>query len=463
MQSPSLENVEKVGFVLSLAALAYLYGFATHTFDWFPAGFLERAWLQTRVAAASADGAVPHFAHPRVYQREGPGIIEPDASQPGLTLAVSVRKPPDWAAGLELIDADGRTVHDWPIDAATIFSSETRRPRQKRKSTRGLARRGIVGSYLFPNGDVLVNINYVGTARLDACGRVVWKLAAGTHHSIARADDGSFWIPGGKYHVPPITPGHPDGLPGLDGPLHVERLLRVSASGQLLQSINLFDVLYANGLERHVLKGSHTPHPEEVKDGDITHLNDIEPLSASMADEYPFFAAGDLLVSLRNLDLVFVLDPKSRRMKWHATHPFVGQHDPDFVGDGWIGVFDNSRDGTERGTMLGGSRIVALHPSTDSARLIFPTGRSDPFYTPAVGRWQELENGNLLLTESLAGRIVEVAPDGRTVWEWVHPPYDEANTVEITGATRHDLTAEDVASWPCSPTDARENRKEADS
>ena len=154
-------------------------------------------------------------------------------------------------------------------------------------------------------------------------------------------------------------------------------------------------------------------------------------------------------MSLRHPSLVFVLDPRSVRVKWHATRPFLHQHDPHFVGDGWIGVFDNNQDPTPRGTMLGGSRIVALRPATDSVAVWFPTPRSDPFYTATAGHWQPLDNGNYLLTESRAGRVVEVAPDGRTVWEWIHQPYDGTRAPFVTGGTRYALTRADVADWPC--------------
>jgi hypothetical protein len=175
----------------------------------------------------------------------------------------------------------------------------------------------------------------------------------------------------------------------------------------------------------------------------------------------PLFEAGDLLMSLRNLHLILVVDPKSKEVKWHASAPFIQQHDADFVGDGWIGVFDNNEDFTKRGTMLGGSRIVTLQPHTDSMAVRFPTPRSESLYTDVWGKWQQLDNGNMLLTESSAGRVAEVTPNGRTVWEWGHAPYEESNVPVVTKAARHDLTREDVAAWPCSSVDSKEkgNRK----
>jgi hypothetical protein len=173
-----------------------------------------------------------------------------------------------------------------------------------------------------------------------------------------------------------------------------------------------------------------------------------------MADEYPLFDAGDLLLSIRDLHLVLVYDPASEQVKWHTSDPFIQQHDPDFISNGWIGVFDNNRDFTARGTMNGGSRIVAVQPHTDSVEVRFPTEHSAPFYTDTMGKWQQLESGNLLLTETKAGRVVEVAPDGRTMWEWVVQPYNESKVSRISQAVRHDLTPADVAAWPCSSVDS---------
>lgn len=449
MRMPSGSTVEKAGFILSMLVLAYLFGIATHAFSWFPSSLLNRAWDQAK-ALDPFNKSLPIDGSRRVYDQVGANAIVPDEMQPGLTLIASVWEEFGWKPGLKLIDKNGRTVHRWAINGSQIFPPDLRNQWGRWKETRTLDHRPSLGTYLFPDGDVLINVGHVGTTRLDACGRVVWRLSAGNHHSLHPVGDGSFWVPGGKYNFPPQTPDQPDGLPGLDGPIDQDLLLHVSSDGKILHQINVLDVLYGNGLERYILKGSHAPHPSAAKRGDITHLNDVEPLPDSLATEYPLFDSGDIVVSLRDLDLIFVLDPESRRVKWYESRPFIGQHDPDFIGDGWIGVFDNNRDGTERGTMLGGSRIVAIQPHTDSTKVLFPTSFSEPFYTEVVGQWQKLENGNLLLTESVPGRVVEVNPDGRTIWEWVHAPVDTSTVPSVQEASRYDLTAEQVANWPCS-------------
>lgn len=441
--------LEKIAFVLSLAVFAYLFGIATEAFGWFPSDFLQRAWNQAEAVSPLSTDALT--GKDRIWladrRHSGSGVTVHDSSeiQPGLTLVASRWREFEWDPGLVLMDERGEVLHRWHVNAAELFPDPPAEySRRDPRRTEG----SIHGSYLFPNGDVLVNATeYVGLARLDACGKVIWSLPAGTHHSIARDDDGTFWIPGGVY-------GESDGKSAYPGfnPRYRNRLLHVSEKGEILDEIIALDILFENDLERLIPKMGV---PDRTKD--ITHLNDIEPLSVSMANSYPMFEAGDLLLSYRFQDLVMVIDRDSLQIKWYATDPFIEQHDPDFIGNGWIGIFDNNVDGTKRGRMLGGSRIVAIQPHTDSVRVLFPTSQSDAFYTVTQGSWQALENGNLLLTESQAGRLIEVTPDGRTVWEWIVPPYDEARIPEVTDGVRYDLTLEEVASWPCSDVASRDN------
>jgi len=434
----------KAWFVLSVAMLSMAYGMAATQWGWFPSSLAEQAWKQLYWGVQETSINLLNY---RVYDRTGVHTVRPKQMQPGLTLVVSSwRKEGELDPELRLMTRTGEVLHTWRVDRAALFPADLSQRRDPERTN-------VHGSSLLPNGDVLVNLEYVGMARLDACGEVQWRLAEGNHHSIARAEDGTFWVPGVSNEPRAGSENYPNGFPGLGGTaVWVDRLLHVSEDGTILQDINVLDVLYQNGLQRYIPKvlglDGQFPDAEDVPT-DITHVNDIEPLSSSMADEYPLFDAGDLVVSLRSLNLVFVVDPDTKTVKWHASDPFIYQHDPDFVGNGWIGIFDNNYDLTERGSMLGGSRIIGMRPHAGATDVWFPTPHSDSFYTGLRGKWQHLDNGNMLLTEAEAGRVVEVDSTGRTVWEWIHEPYD--NSVPwVTKASRHDLTPEDVASWPCS-------------
>lgn len=424
-------KLERAAFLLSAAVLLVLYGYGARAFGWFPNSFLRQAIQQ-----ANFHFGEPHYLSPRVYESAGTRVVEATAMAPGLTLLSAHFKNSEWRAGLVLIDRDGRTMHEWLIDPAELFPVS--------RTAQGFqASRGIHGSYVFPNGDVLLVVDYVGIARLDACGDVIWRMGNDAHHSIARADDGTFWVPISTSAAIPTSAQFPEGYPGLDRPVNHDHLLQISEDGEEIKKISILDVLYRNDLVRFL------PKARTVVPSDLMHVNDVEPLSEQLSHEHPLFDVDDLLVSIRASDLVLVVDPETEVVKWHSSDPFVQQHDPDFLPGGWIGVFDNRRDGTSRGTQLGGSRIVAVQPHSDSTKVIFPVAEAEPFYTPILGKWQMLRNGNLLLTEGRPGRVVEVAPDGKTVWEWIHQPYDVSRAVEVTEGTRYDFTPEEVAAWAC--------------
>jgi hypothetical protein len=446
-----LPPFDKIAFVLSLAALTFVYGVAVGKWKWVPHDFLQRSIKEAQTVAVSVGWRDPAFLHERRYNRSGTRLLHPDKMKPGLTLVTSKWKTEDgWVPTLKLIDRDGAVMHEWQINPDEVFSGEA-----LNRNAPTAMWPNVHGSYLFPNGDLLVNLEYIGMARLDACGNVRWTMTEGNHHSIARADDGTFWVPGVSQTPQAGSERYPDGYPGLEGwRFWLDRILQVSPEGELLTDINVLDVLYENGLEHYISRYLGDPYPTSAEDvpKDVTHINDVDPLSASMAKEYPLFEAGDLVVSVRHLNLVFVFDPETLEVKWHASDPFLHQHDPDFVGGGWIGVFSNNNDLTKDGSMLGGSTIKFVRPHTHATEVCYPTDPDQPFYTPNGGKWQQLDNGNMLLTEAAAGRALEMDSTGQTVWEWIHSPR-EGKVPSVQQATRHSLMREDVTAWPCVSTD----------
>lgn len=445
----SSSSLAKTCFILSVAALGVGYGVAAQRWAWFPSSFAQRAWSQAQ--SLTETGPVSLMGG-KGYDRHGVRMVSPGKIQPGLTLiSSSWKNSGGWDPGLRLLDKRGRVVHKWRLNRENIFQ-ESKTQRSRPSDT------GVHGVQLLPGGDVVLNLEYVGMVRLDACGEVRWTLAEGNHHSIARAADGSFWTPGISPERRSKSKDHPGGFPGLRGRIvWIDWIINVSDEGKVLNKINVLDVIYKNGLDRHIEKmmGGLPENPKLNRNIDnVTHLNDVEPLRPSMADEYPLFERGDLLVSLRNLNLVFVIDPETRKIKWSSSSPFIYQHDPDFIGNSRIGVFDNNPSLVRTGKMIDKSRIVSLQPHTGSAEVLYPTQHSGPFFTKIMGKWQQLENGNLLLTEAQKGRVVEVGPDGRTVWEWTHKSSYNSKVPVVSKAIRVDVTREQVASWPCSSVDS---------
>ncbi len=170
---------------------------------------------------------------------------------------------------------------------------------------------------------------------------------------------------------------------------------------------------------------------------DWMHINDVEVLPSKLAHAFPQFAAGDIMVSARELNLVFIIDRRTHAVKWWRVGPWLAQHDPDFSADGKIIVFDNRRDDF-RTARHGGSRIVAIDPATYATEVLFAGKGWKDFYTSQLGKLEILGNGNLLLTETEAGRCLEVTRQGKIVWEFVNG-WDADRVGMIFGANRYDV------------------------
>lgn len=141
------------------------------------------------------------------------------------------------------------------------------------------------------------------------------------------------------------------------------------------------------------------------------------------------------MVSFRNLNLIVIIDPVTEKIKWSMTGPFIRQHDPDFLENGKISVFDNRMD-DKNGAILGGSRILSIDPITRQVHTVYKGDSQNPFFTDIMGKHQYLPNGNILIAEALAGRAFEITPSGEIVWTYINKLNDNEVYV-IEQATRY--------------------------
>lgn len=418
------------GVALFAMSVAMGYGFIITKTKSFPYNYLQKAVLAYGESIRRA-----HYLNPQRFDRAGAEIHDREAMAPGVTLLTSYWPETGWRPGIRLIDADGTVLHHWNVRPELIWPDP---PYEDHVS--GVLNQNdnyVHGTWLLPDGDILLSIEYLGLQRLNSCGEVIWKLPYRTHHSIHRADDGNFWVPGFRWREE-----RTEQFPGLVPPFGEDIALKVSPEGEVLKEISILKALFDSGY-----RGNFWRY-RRIKD-DTTHLNDIEPLPRRLADRFDSFEEGDLLISMRFLSAIAVMD-QSGNIKWYAEGHFNNQHDPDFSDDGRIYVFDNRWDGSDRGRYLGGSAIKSIDPATDDVTTVYPKENSPPFHTKSGGKLQLLENGNYLITEARAARVFEVDAQGRIVWEWIQEPYDDDSVPEVLEGTRYELTPEQVAAWPCS-------------
>jgi hypothetical protein len=121
------------------------------------------------------------------------------------------------------------------------------------------------------------------------------------------------------------------------------------------------------------------------------------------------FKGGQLLISLRHLDTIAVLDPDSAKVVWAARGPWQAQHDPTFLDNGHLLLFDNS--GSPRG-----SRVLEYDPYTQAFPWSYPGENGTPFLSRIRGMSQRMPNGNTLIVNSDAGEVFEVTLAKEVVW-----------------------------------------------
>ncbi|MER6445432.1 arylsulfotransferase family protein [Streptomyces venezuelae] len=138
---------------------------------------------------------------------------------------------------------------------------------------------------------------------------------------------------------------------------------------------------------------------------DILHTNALEILTH--AHPAGLWAAGDVLVSLRDLDLIAVLDLRARAVRWWwGPGELSGQHQPSAQADGTILVFDNGR-------RAGRSRILEFDPVTRTVVWQYEPG----LFCEMAGGCERLADGRVLISDAQAGRALIVDRDGHQQWQ----------------------------------------------
>jgi hypothetical protein len=292
----------------------------------------------------------------------------PGLSSPGYNLVLYRRRVP------MLIDMQGRVVHSWP------------------------------------------KVRAVGRARLDAAGRL---LVIGTDDRIKEYDwDGALtWA----YALP-----RTDDLPHHDVIGLANGNVLVLAQETATRSDYLQEVDRAGRVVREWWPRDHLEDHFPDRDRrypDPTHLNSLHELGPNRwfdaGDER--FRPGNLLLSARNLDTVFVVERATGDIVWKHRDALDFQHEALMVprgvlGAGLVVVFNN---GTHDRNAYRRSQIRVVDPT--DGRLVWEYS-TPTFYTSVAGVQQVLPNGNLLVTSSEGGRAFEITPAKEKVWEWI-PPY----------------------------------------
>ena len=314
-----------------------------------------------------------------------------DPSQLGVTYFDPERAWPGWnlftndANEAYLVDLEGQRVHTW-------------------RAPRGMNHCEL--AELLDDGELFMVCSNRGLVRLDWHSNVIWTARLNVHHDVAVFADGTVVVPiaepkrrynGWRVMFDGLVELTPDGV----------------ATGRRWSSYQQLDTLRA----LHGPLSVDTPPPAPPKhDRDYYHMNSVEALPpTALGEEDPRFRAGNLLVNLRNANMIAVLDRGNGAVLWHwGMDELDLAHAPTLLPNGNLLIFDN-------GVLRKYTRVIEVDPR--SGEIVWEY-RGDPpssFFSMWRGSAQRLGNGNTLIAESERGHLFEVTPEGERVWEYWNP------------------------------------------
>lgn len=333
----------------------------------------------------------------------GVTINEDEQTAPGYTLYTSGDGP-----YAKLIARNGTVVHEWrkPFSEVWHENAAVKTPQPDELIYLDMAR-------LLPNGDLLAIYAAVGDTpwgyglvKLDRDSNVLWSYLEHAHHDFDIAADGAIYV---LTHA--FTNEVIEHFERLDRPRLDDFLVVLSPEGEELRRVSL-----THALVRSRYKSLLYSVPYFAL-GDPLHTNAVQVLDEAKAANFPFGQPGQVLLSFREPGMVALLDLEREEIVWATRGPWLGQHDPNLLDNGHILLFDNLgvfEEGND-------AQVIEFDPATLGTVWRYTGEPGRPFESDVRSSAERLPNGNTLITESDGGRIFEVTPAGRTVWEFVNP------------------------------------------
>lgn len=393
----------KVLVVLALAVwtiVSFGWGFMAYRNAWFPYHQLRAMareagiWKPIERAKPAAGfspktravdlRSLPYIAGYVTEHPEQKGILVDDESAafPGYSTYYSAH-----SRTVEMIDMKGRVVWTWRLPYPPLH-----------------------GTHVYPNGDLLAVCSETGITLVDKDSKEIWFRYGRFHHGFAIDVNGNihaiFTRPRRDPDLHPTNDILADGVMTIDP--HGKVLGEFSIADSILRSNVRF--LMKSVADRTFKQG------DQFEDLDLFHTNSVQVLDGSLASRSAIFARGNLLVSIRDLNLLVILDGTTHDVVWAwGPNNLVLQHDATLLPTGRILVFDNGVDH---------SQVLEVDPLAD--RITWRYARKG-FFSSIRGSCQRLPNGNTLVTESNAGIASEVTPSGKIVWQFANPDVNAKN------------------------------------
>ena len=405
-------------FVFGVAVVVFTIGYSVGAFRLFPHKYIKDAITAARSLAAAEKQKTFSVENLRPAAKDrltgnGPvSVYLKDRAVDGVTMFTGFNGSRYAAV---LVDMDGKTLHQWQRDFSAVWPNPPQIQYQASDD-----QIDYHGSWLYPNGDILLNYtagNFPfggGLAKLDKNSNVIWKADVNAHHDIYVEKSGNILLWAHEY-----LHKNPEGMSQGISEYYEDMILILDPNGKEIDRIVLREAIKNSDFRGLLSLNYRDSEDIQFKDEELDdpfHANALDVLEPDMAAAFPMWNVGDIMVSLRNLNMIGIIDRKTKLMKWALVGLAVRQHDPDFAPDGSIYVYDNrGHDGPG-----GRTRLLQIDPRSQRILWSYTGSAEEPLWSWSRGKLQVLENGNILTIEPHAGRIVEIARDGTIVWEYLN-------------------------------------------
>ncbi len=329
-----------------------------------------------------------------------------------------------------LLDMLGNIVHKWKMPFHAVW------PRAQHVSD-PVDEEWIYmeKAYAYPNGDLLAIYTGIGDTpygygmvKLDKNSNILWTYDENTHHDFhVDSHTGNITV-----LVQSMKSNSSKHYASNSPTVLADELVVLSSKGREIKRVSIGDA-FENSPYDLLLND----YQKNSAQWDRFHTNSVDVLQPEMVEKFPMFSAGQVLISIRNMDTVAVLDINKKTIVWAYNGLWRAQHSARFLDNGNIMVFDNK--GHAMGKYIY-SRIVEINPATLGVSWKYAGGKDNLFFTDSYGRAQRLPNGNTLIVESLRSHIFEITPEHKMVWEYRIPQAEIMKTKHTPrSAKRTDL------------------------
>ena len=320
--------------------------------------------------------------------------------------------PSSPAAPVRLIDMDGETRHEWRIPDALL------RPAIPVAGAAAATSLPTIQAQLVEEGDLIVAVSAAdqlgngGIARINKAGELLWQYRGFVRENFAVTPDGRIYALLRSKRTDPWP-----GLERIETPFFDDVILQLDSSGAEIRRVSILAAIQ-NSPFLYLLQ--YTDPDRHA--GDLLGASAINVLDVGQAALLPNASAGDILLSLRQLDVIAVLGLDEPVIKWAARGTWHLQSDIDVLDNGNILLFDGHGD-LARGA---GARVMEIDPLTLGTQWMFPAKNGRQLLSHSGGSQQRLPNGNTLISDAGGGRLLEVTSAGDVVWEYRIPRDDYA-------------------------------------